>query len=78
MTWEYQRKELHDKRIDQFLADQGAAGWELIYAHRGKATRVNSDPDMWEVILKRPKGLSPANSSWNPPLQIIASTKYTA
>ena len=55
MIWQYERKELHDKRINDYLAEKGREGWELCYCHRGKITRVNNDPDLWEVILKRPK-----------------------
>ncbi|MBY0525276.1 MAG: hypothetical protein K2R98_17850 [Gemmataceae bacterium] len=55
MNWDYERKELHDRRLDAYLAEKGAEGWELTYAHRGKDTRVNTDPDMWEVIFKRPR-----------------------
>jgi hypothetical protein len=55
MMWEYERKELHDKRLDMYLLEKGNEGWELAYVRRGKETRVNRDPDIWEVILKRPK-----------------------
>ena len=65
MIWEYDRKEVHDKRLDAHLAQKGSEGWELAYAHRGKETRVNSDPDIWEVLFKRPK-LPPAPGSQQP------------
>ena len=55
MIWEYERKEIHDKKLNDYLAEKGAQGWEMCYCHRGKLTRVNSDPDFWEVIFKRPK-----------------------
>ncbi len=55
MIWEYLRKEVADKRLDSFLTEKGDEGWELAYVRRGKETRVNRDPDFWEVIFKRPK-----------------------
>jgi hypothetical protein len=55
MIWEYERKEIHDKRLNEYMAEKGAEGWEMCYCHRGKQTRVNSDPDLWEVIFKRAK-----------------------
>lgn len=55
MLWEYERKEANDKRLDALLIEKGNDGWELAYAHRGKQTRVNTDPDWWELIFKRPK-----------------------
>lgn len=59
MLWEYERKELPDRRFDAYLVEKGNQGWELVYARRGKQTRVNSDPDWWEVIFKRPKAAAP-------------------
>jgi hypothetical protein len=55
MNWEYERKEVADKRLDAYLAEKGNEGWELVHAHRGKETRAARDPDWWEVIFKRPK-----------------------
>jgi hypothetical protein len=65
MTWEYERKEVHDKRLDAYLAEKGKEGWELAYVRRGKETRVNRDPDLWEVIFKRPKS-EPQHKSCEP------------
>jgi hypothetical protein len=56
MKWEYERKEVGDKRVDSYLIEMGEAGWELAYARRGRETRANRDPDFWEFIWKRPKG----------------------
>lgn len=55
MLWEYERKEVNDKRLDAYLAEKGSEGWELAYCRRGKQTRVASDPDWWELIFKRAK-----------------------
>lgn len=55
MKWEYERKEINDKRLDAFLTEKGEEGWELVHAHRGLERRAGKDPDAWEVILKRPK-----------------------
>jgi hypothetical protein len=55
MIWEYERKEVADKRFDSYLTEKGNEGWELAYARRGKETRAARDPDWWEVIWKRPK-----------------------
>ena len=55
MKWEYDRKEINDKRLDAHLAEKGAEGWELAYAHRGIERRAGKDPDAWEVIMKRAK-----------------------
>lgn len=63
MIWEYERKEVNEKRLDNLLAEKGAEGWDLAYARRGKQTRVNSDPDWWELIFKRPKSEEPVGSS---------------
>lgn len=59
MMWEYERKEVNDKRLDAYLAEKGMEGWELAYVRRGKETRVARDPDWWELIFKRPKAASP-------------------
>ncbi len=55
MKWEYERKEVSDKRLDSFLKEISEEGWELAYVRRGRETRANRDPDFWEMILKRPK-----------------------
>jgi hypothetical protein len=56
MKWEYERREVTDKRLESYLAEKGEEGWELAYARRGRMTRVAQDPEYWEVILKRQKG----------------------
>jgi hypothetical protein len=55
MIWEYERREVADRRFDAYLKEMADQGWELFYARRGKETRVARDPDFWEVIWKRPK-----------------------
>lgn len=55
MIWQYERKEVADKRFDQYLNEMADQGWELVYVRRGKETRVARDPDFWEVIWKRQK-----------------------
>ena len=55
MIWQYERKEVPDKRFDAYLTEMADKGWELVYVRRGKETRVARDPDFWEVIWKRPK-----------------------
>ena len=55
MMWEYERKEVADKRFDAYLMEMANQGWELAYVRRGKETRAARDPDWWEVIWKRPK-----------------------
>lgn len=54
-TWEYERKEVSDKRLDSYLTEKGAEGWELAYARRGRETKIARDPEFWELILKRPR-----------------------
>jgi hypothetical protein len=66
MIWEYLRKEVADKRLDAFLTEKGAEGWDLAYVRRGKETRVNRDPDFWEVIFKRPRESSPPSGPAQP------------
>lgn len=55
MIWQYERKEVADKRFDAYMTEMADQGWELVYVRRGKETRVARDPDFWEVIWKRPK-----------------------
>jgi hypothetical protein len=59
MQWEYERKEVSDKRLDSYLVEMGTAGWEMVYCRRGRETRVNRDPDFWELIWKRQKRQEP-------------------
>ena len=55
MIWQYERKEVADRRFDKYLTEMADQGWELVYVRRGKETRVARDPDFWEVIWKKPK-----------------------
>jgi len=59
MQWDYERKEVGDRRLDSYLAEMGSAGWEMVYCRRGRETRANRDPDFWELIWKRPKQAAP-------------------
>lgn len=54
MKWDYDRKEVNDKKLESLLTEKGAEGWELVYAHRGLERRAGKDYDSWEVIFKRP------------------------
>ncbi|MGE3808432.1 MAG: hypothetical protein AB7K24_27530 [Gemmataceae bacterium] len=55
MQWEYERKEVADRRLDAYLAEKGEAGWELVFAQHGVERRAGRDGEAWDVILKRPK-----------------------
>ena len=59
MQWDYERKEVADRRLDSYLAEMGSAGWEMVHCHRGRETRVGRDPDFWELIWKRPRQETP-------------------
>lgn len=69
MIWQYERKEVADKRFDVYLTEMADQGWELVYVRRGKETRVARDPDFWEVIWKRPKMPVEYSAAENAPVE---------
>jgi hypothetical protein len=59
MKWEYERKEVADRRLDAYLTEKGEEGWELAYANHGVVRRAGVDNETWDIIMKRPKSSTP-------------------